>query len=246
MKLIQFIGTRNKTDFIIYFSHILTKLDKRVLIVDQTQNQLYRHGYTRLEEEQNLFDFQGIDILCGMSSWPSLNNHLSQTNESVNDYDVVIFDMDSTTAIKGEWPTAQDRFYVGDFERLHQQRDMSLIRTLFHVTGSKELKRITFENRYKLDDSYFAFILGEEVLWRSDNYLVEPDEIVEDLRIQMQHEQEIPFNKLARQYKDVLIEMISSLFEMHVKDIANAVKPSYFKFKFKRTVSKEKLETSKV
>lgn len=246
MKLIQFIGTRNKTDFVIYFSHVLTKLDKRVLIVDQTQNQLYLHGYTRLESNQNLFDFQGIDILCGMSSWKEVNEQLLKTNETVSDYDVILFDTDTPNAIQAEWPTVKDRFYVGDFERLHQQLDLSLIRTLFKSTGNRELKRITFENRYKMDDSYFAFLLDEDVLWRSNNYLIEPDEIVEDLRIQMQHEQDIPFNKLTRQYKDVLIEMISELLVMHVKDISNAIKPTYFKFKFRRTEAKDKLETSGV
>lgn len=246
MKLIQFVGTRNKTDFIIYFSHLLSKLDKRVLIIDQTQNQLFRHGYTRLDENQYLFDFQGIDILCGQSSWTEVKDSLLQSEESINSYDVVIVDMDTVDSVNKLWPKFDDVFYVGDFDRIHQQQDKLLIRNLLKSTGSNELKRITFENNYKMDSAYFEHILGEDITWRSLDYLVESDDVSEELRIRMQHEQEITLNKLSRQYKEVLFEIVSALYELHIKDVENAVKPTFFNFRMKRREPKDALEMNEV
>lgn len=233
LKLMQFIGTRNKTDFVIYLSHVLTQLDKRVLIVDNTRNEWYRNGYARETGEQRLFDFQGIDILYGTSNWLDIEAFLQQSGETSINYDVILMDMDTTEILEQEWPVFNERFYVGDFDRGHQLRDVELLRTLFRTSESNELKRITFESKYKMDAAYFESILKVEVAWRSMNYLFEPDDFSDDLRIHMQHEQDIPFRRLNKQYKELLSEIVSALYEVHIKDVTDAVKPSFFSFRSK-------------
>ncbi|MEK3977443.1 hypothetical protein MKZ20_22070 [Psychrobacillus sp. FSL K6-2684] len=230
MKLIQLIGTRNKTDFTFYFSHVLTSLSKRVLVIDATSQEFYKNGYTHLEEGQSLYDFHNIDILCGAKNWMEVEELLRSENEKATNYDVILVDIDSTELLINEWPAFSERFYVGDDEKINQSRDVELLHFLFDETESTTMKRITFTSTYKLLDEYFDNLMNHRVTWRSINYLIEPDELEQSLRIQMQHEQMIPFKKLNKQYKDILFEIVSEIYQMHIKEINEAVKPSFFNF----------------
>lgn len=234
LKTIQFIGTRNKTDFVIYFAHILTNLDKRVLIVDSTRNEWYKHGFTRMVNDQYLFDFQGIDILSGTTNWLDIEECLLRSGETTVGYDVILVDMDTTESLEQEWPDFNERYYVGDFDRAHQLLDAELIRMLFSTTGKNELKRITFESTFKLDGSFFESLLDTKVQWRSMNYLFESDEHIEGLRLHMQHDQTIPYKQLDKQYKQLLAELVSELYGMHIQDVKDSVKSSFFKLPFRR------------
>lgn len=234
MKLIQFIGSRNKADFALYFSHVLRSLGKRVLLVDATTEQLYRHGYARLGKNDQVFDFQGIDLLCGAANWLQVEESLREINETTTKYDVIIVDMDSIEAITQEWPTFDDRFYIGDEERLNQVRDVELLHRLFDETDNRELKRVSFEGRYRLDSSYFDNLMNNRVRWESINYSIELDDFEASLRTKMQHEQTIPFTKISKQYREVLSGIVSGLFEIHIQEVQGATKPSFFNFVKKR------------
>lgn len=233
LKTVQFLGTRNKTDLLMYLSHMLSNLEKRVLLVDCTKNQHYHYGFARLPEGNHLYDFLGIDILVNIDNWLQIEERLKEAGESTVGYDVILLDMDSTDVLHGEWPEFDERFYVGDFDRSHQLRDAEIIRTLFKTTDNKELKRITFESTYSMNPDNFDSVF-QEVEWRSMNYLIEPDDKKEELLFVMQHDMTIPFKRLNKQYKELLTEIVSAMYEMHVKDVADAVKPSLFKLPFKR------------
>lgn len=235
LKSIQLIGTRNKSDFVMYLAHVFTNLEKRVLIVDSTNNEWYRNGFTRLEKNQYLFDFQGIDILCGTKNWLDIEECLQRSGETTVGYDVILVDMDTTEALGQEWPIFTERFYVGDFDRAHQLLDAELIKTLFSTTKSNELKRITFESTYKVDSAYFENILEVDVKWLSMNYLFEPDEQAEGLRLYMQHDQAVPYKRLNKQYKQLLTEIVSALLEVHIQEVKNAVKTPFFKMQLKKS-----------
>lgn len=245
VKLLQLVGSRNKSDLVMYIAHMLSNLEKRVLVVDVTQNRLYERGFTRLGKDQCLYDFQGIDILCGTTNWFDIEECLLRAGETTVAYDLVIVDMDTTEVIEQEWPEFHDRFYVGDFDRANQILDLQLLKHLFQHSGSNVMKRITFETRSNLDSAVFDNLLNEPVEWRSMNYLFEADEYMNDLRVRMQHDQEVPYRRLSKQHRELLTEIVSALFELHVKDIEDAVKSSFFRLPFKRTKSNE-LESSGV
>ncbi|MEK5149129.1 hypothetical protein MKX53_19280 [Psychrobacillus sp. FSL K6-4615] len=239
MKTIQLVGSRNKSDFTIYLSHLLTKLDQRVLIVDTTERGIYQHGIARLNGNQHLYDFQQIDILAGAKEWLDVEELLRIEGESTTNYDTVIVDMDSTKIISNEWPIFEERYYIGDEERLNQMQDIDLLHLLFDETEDKNIKRVTFKSGYELTGDYFDNLLNHRATWRSMNHMIEPDEFMISLRIQMGHDHIIPFKKVNKQYKDVLCEIVSEIYEMHIKEVQDAVKTSFFKFGTKR-VKKEK------
>ncbi|MEK4487998.1 hypothetical protein MHH81_21040 [Psychrobacillus sp. FSL H8-0484] len=230
MKTIQLAGNRNKSDFTIYLSHILTKLGKNVLIVDATKQSIYRYGYTHLTKSQHLYDFQQIDILCDAKNWLDVEKLLRAEGDSTTQYDLIIVDMDHKGAIEQEWPEFDERYYVGDDERLNQNRDVELLNYLFDITKSNEIKRVIFKSSNKFHESQFDSLMNHRPVWRSMNYTIEPDEFAIGLAIQMQHEQHIPLNRISKQYKKQLEEIISELYKIHVNEVKNAIKPSFFRF----------------
>ncbi|TYS60694.1 hypothetical protein FZD47_21030 [Bacillus infantis] len=234
MKTILLIGTRSKADFSLYLSHMMTSMEKRVLLVDVTAQQQYRHGYTRLRKEEQLFDFQGIDILCGPKSWLQIEEQLRINQESTTNYDVVMVDIDTPEALGSEWPEFDHRFYIGDEDRLHQTLDVELLHRLFDETENTELSKITFEGKYELDSTYFNNLMNNRPRWVSVEYFIELDDLESSLRFKMQHETIIPFKKLSKPYKETLSELISSIFHVHKEEVKGAAKQSFFRFGSKR------------
>lgn len=239
MKTILLIGSRNKSDFTLYLSHILSSLEKRVLIVDTTEQGNYQHGYARLEEKSHLYDFQSIDILTGATNWLDVERLLRKEGESTLSYDAVIVDMDSISVITNEWPEFEERYYIGDDDRINQLRDVNLLHRLFDETDDTVIKRVTFKSQYELTADYFDNLMNRRPKWRSMNHLIEPDEFMLALRIQMGHEQMIPFTKVNKQYKEVLIEIVSEIYQLHIKEVQDAVIPSFFRFGTKKTKPKK-------
>ncbi|MER2005889.1 MAG: hypothetical protein ABS939_00435 [Psychrobacillus sp.] len=243
MKTIQLIGTRNKSDFTLFLGYLLTKLDKRVLVVDTTQQEVYKNAYSRLNEGQNLYDFHDIDILSGATNWLEVEELLREVGESSTSYDTIIVDMDLVSIVSNEWPPFEERYYIGDNDRFNQMRDVDLLHRLFDVTDSTEMKRVTFKTSYRLTTDYFDNLMNNRVTWRSMNYVVEPDEFGLGLRIQMGHEQMIPYGKVNKQYKEILQEIVSEIYQLHIKEVQSAGKTSFFKFnKSTEKVKKEKRE----
>lgn len=234
MKLIQLIGTRNKTDFTLYLGHALNSLGHRILVIDSTQNQLYRHGYTNNSVTEHIFEFQNIDILYGVTNWVDVEEKLRSMNETSTNYDAIIMDVDHSPPLLEEWPTFHERFYIGDHEKLNQIRDKELLHILFDQTDNTEIRRLTFESHFRLDNGYFDHLMNNRPKWKSVHYHIEVDEVDTALRLQMQHEFNISFKRLSKQYKEVLQEVVSDIYEVHIKEVQDAIKPSLFRFGSKR------------
>ncbi len=208
----------------------MTNLGKRVLVVDATKQQLYRHGYTRLKKDEQLFDFQGIDILCGPVSWLQVEECLRINQESTTNYDVVMVDVDSLEAVAKEWPTFDQRFYIGDEDRMHQTLDVELLHRLFDETEETGITKVTFEGKYELDSTYFNNLMNNRPRWVSVEHFIELDDFESSLRFQMQHETMIPFKKLSKPYKETLSDLVSSIFHVHKDEVQGAVKQKFFRF----------------
>ena len=63
MKKIGFIGAYDKTDLIIYIAKILTAFDKRVLLIDATDNQKARYIIPAISPAPTyITSFEEIDV----------------------------------------------------------------------------------------------------------------------------------------------------------------------------------------
>lgn len=219
MKLFQFIGTRKKADFLMYLAYSLTNLNKRVLIVDQTTNEWYKYGYTRITENEQLYDLQGIDILCGTQSWLEVEECLRRSGETTGRYDIIMFDVDHIDVLNQDWPDFDERFYIGDFERDHIMRDAEMLNFSIRETKNNVFRHVTFSSKYKMNPDFIEVFLEENIKWNSVHYLFEPDEATDEMRLIIQHQQTIPYKQLNKQYKELITWLVAELVTVHVDEV---------------------------
>ncbi|MGF9975488.1 hypothetical protein [Viridibacillus arvi] len=234
MKVLQFIGTREKADFALYFANVLTSLDKRVLIVDTTSTAIYRHGYLHMEENETIAEIQKIEVLCGTKNWTDVEKALSKIGEKPTNYDCIIIDIDSTEGLLASWPI-DDRYYLSSNHRLHITKDIALLNRLFDEMNSTTVKRIYFESPFTLRADYLDHLMNNRPEWHAFSHTVEYDDFEERLKLQMQHEQIIPLKQLSRSIRETIESIISLQFEIELDSVNKVTKTSLFsKFGFKK------------
>lgn len=70
MEKIGFIGTFDKTDFLIYVSRILVEMGKKVLIIDSTVNQKAKYVVPVISPTMSyVTEYEGIDVAVGFSDY---------------------------------------------------------------------------------------------------------------------------------------------------------------------------------
>lgn len=227
MKQVLYFGSKNKSDTLLYLGAMLTNMGKKVLIVDMTANQIYKHSFS-LNSNLNLLDFDGVDILLNIENRAKIDSELLKHGEAIEKYDIVMYDVDTIKVLEANlWSEIDSQYFVGDFDLMHQKMDAAMIDYLAKIYSNR-FHRLTFETRYQVSlDSIEAYI-SAEVQWVSMNYLFESDEAQDGNRIRMQHERVINIKGLSRQHKKMLTELISHMYELPNSDIEGANK----RFKF--------------
>ena len=83
MKKVNFIGSYDKTDFILYVAKILTTLGKKVLIVDSTLVQKARYIVPVINPTvAYITEFEKIDVAVGFQSFERIKDYLGKSNRS--------------------------------------------------------------------------------------------------------------------------------------------------------------------
>jgi len=220
---ILFFGSKNKSDTLLYLGGMLRNLGKKVLIADMTAVDLYKHSYS-LDENLDLLDFDGVDILLNIPNRSKIDQQLLSSEESLESYDVVLYDVDSLDVLQSNlWSEIDANYYVGDFDLMHQKLDAKMIDYLAK-TYTNRLRRVTFETSYQISLDAIEAYITEEIQWTSMNFLFENDEAQEGNRVRMQHENIIPLKGLSNQHRKMLTEVISHMFELPNSDIEIANK----------------------
>lgn len=214
MKLVQLVGTKNKADFAIYLAHTIANYEKRVLIVDATKDEIYRHGYTDLEEMEYLYNLQNVEILIGAKNWKEVTNLLEYEGEKTNNYDCIIVDMDSINALIDDWPLFEEAIYVSDNDRINIVRDIPLLHRWQDENENRQLRRIHFESSYKLPENLIQLLMNNRIEFSPFSESLEYDDLESYLRLMMQHDKIIPYKKLSRLYKSFLKELVMEWFEI--------------------------------
>ncbi|MCM3390214.1 hypothetical protein M3649_19130 [Ureibacillus chungkukjangi] len=227
MKLVQLLGSMNKADFALYLGYTIASYDKRVLIVDSTKDQVYRYGYTRLEENEYLYELQHVEILTGAENWRDVVKSLQEDGDDASKYDCIIVDVDSMPILLEQWPNFDEVLYVSDNDRLNVQKDIPLLHRWLDESSAKELRRIHFESAYKVPEGLISLLMNNRIEFSPFSETLEYDDLGGRLRLIMQHDEIIPYKKLSKQYKQVLTDLVTEWLD--INDLPKA-KPSFFGF----------------
>ena len=96
MKKIAFIGSYDKTDFLLYIAKIVTVLGKKVLIVDATIMQKAKYIVPVIRPTTTyITEFENIDVAVGFSDMDEIRGYLGLASENEFEYDYAILDIDT-------------------------------------------------------------------------------------------------------------------------------------------------------
>lgn len=240
MKTIHLLGSRSKSDFAIYLAHVIAKMGKRVLVVDSTKTNEYLYSYIRHEENEYLYDLQNIEILIGTNSWTTMVERLNAAGESVDNFDCLIVDSNDNSVTYNDWPQFHHTFYIGDNNRFTIMQDVDILNSYADYKGVNEIKRIHFESPFKVPEGYIDILLNNRISFIEVFEPMEYDDSVHKLRNYMQHESAIPYNRLNKQYKQLLKILVTEMFSIGNKDLEASLKNHPFANFFGRFKSESK------
>ncbi len=240
MKIVTLIGTKDKADFAFYLANTMHTMKKKVLIVDATTAVHYLNGYfqtnssNQLESEGIVHTLKSIDVVCGATDWVDVERKLRMTNTTTTNYDCIVIDIDSISSLLKEWPESDLTLYVSDNERFNLTGDVSLLHRYFDENETSTIRRVHFESIYKIPADYIETLMKNRPTFDENSFVFDYDDAELQLKMMMQHEHVIPYNKLNKAYKRVLHELSCELFEeMTIRDVEKQTKKHFLSFRRK-------------
>lgn len=225
MKKVGFIGNYDKIDLIIYTAKIFTKLGKKILIIDTTENQKTRYIVPSINPTVSyITEFENIDIAVGFENLESVQEYLGIEDESQMNYDAIFMDIDNCEKVEEMGLSNMNKnYFVTAFDLYSLKKG---IETLENLENPFKLTKIYFTKTfYKEEDEYLNFLsLGKKVVW-NENIIYFPLEngdasaIAENQRLE-----KIKFKNLTGDYKDGIAYLVSDITGESAKLIKNIIK----------------------
>lgn len=215
MKKIGFIGAYDKTDFIIYVAKVLTTLNKKVLVIDNTFTQKARYIVPVINPTKSyVTEFEKIDVSVGFNSYEEIKRYLGMQPEKDLEYDIALIDIDSTDGLdKFNILKCDKNYFVTSFDLYSLKKGLEI---LSGITEPIKLTKILFsKDILKEENEYLNFLsLGKKVLWNEDYRVYLPiDNGDQSIIIENQRVSKIGIRKLSSQYKESLSYVVEDILE---------------------------------
>ena len=233
---VQLLGTRNKTDLAVFLANAVIGQGKSALIVDCTKEQQYKYGMGHVDNKSDIFEIQGVDIVTvPVSSWAELVDVTHKENSILSNYQVVIVDFDHIAPLKGDWGVFDHVIYAGDNDRFAINRDVELLHSYLDMYGEdSSIQHIHFESAYHVPPGYLELLMKNRIEFKEVYYEIDYDDRLESIRQSMQHNRIILQNKLAKDYRTMINEIVASWYGVGTLDVSEGLKnPSLISRMFK-------------
>lgn len=214
MKKIAFIGSYDKTDFLLYIAKIMTMLGKKVLIVDSTITQKAKYVVPVIRPTTTyMTEFEDIDVAVGFSDMDEIRGYLGLASENEFEYDFAILDIDTYQGyVNFNAKESIKKYFVTSFDVY------SLKRGIEAISGVEEkivLTKVLFsKDMLQEEDEYLEFLaMGCKIEWEKEKIYLPFDRGDQSVIIQNQRTAKINFRNLSSQYKDGLIFLVEGILE---------------------------------
>ncbi|GAV11547.1 hypothetical protein RQP50_13970 [Paenibacillus sp. chi10] len=179
-----FVGACDKSDHVVALATFLTRLEKKVLIVDATTTR--RIGTETglfMQSQQPIMHWNGYDVLSGAISWDDMIQLLERHGSSVEGYDHIIIDTDRALFCNAEqWKQIDTRLLVQTMERFSLQKNREWLQAFQQqYDGDEELEFVPMILRSLMPEDEFAFMIEWyysvfEHRWARECIAIEEDE----------------------------------------------------------------------
>lgn len=225
MEKIGFIGTFDKTDFLIYVSRILVEMGKKVLIIDSTVNQKAKYVVPVISPTMSyVTEYEGIDVAVGFSDYNGIKRYLGMPETAALTYDYIMIDMDKAESIESFGIYEANRNYFVTSADL-----FSLKKGLEVLSGIKlpiQLTKIYFSNMMSdEEDEYLNYLsLGYKIKWQDEKIYFPLQTSDQEVIMENQRTEKIKYKGLSSEYKDALVYLASEIVH---DERSNAVKRAF-------------------
>lgn len=214
MKKIAFIGSYDKTDFLLYIAKIMSTMGKKILVVDATIAQKAKYIVPVIHPTKTyITEFETIDVAVGFSDMDEIRGYLGLASENEFEYDYAILDIDTYDGYMNfNAREAIKHFFVTSFDVY------SLKRGIEALSGLEEkivLTKVLFsKDMLPEEDEYLEFLaMGCRIEWEKEKIYLPFDRGDQSVIIKNQRTARINFRNLSSQYKDGLIYLVEGILE---------------------------------
>ena len=214
MKKIAFIGSYDKTDFLLYVAKIMTVLGKKVLIIDSTIIQKAKYVVPVIHPTKTyVTEFEEIDVAVGFTDMDEIRAYLGYNSIEEFPYDYCLLDIDTYDGYCDfEAQEAIKNYFVTSFDVYSLKRG---IEALSGLQQKITLTKILFsKDMLPEEDEYLEFLaMTCNVEWEKEKIYLPFDRGDQSVIIENQRTSKINFRNLSAQYKDGLIFLTEGILE---------------------------------
>ncbi len=214
MKKIAFIGSYDKTDFLLYVAKIMTLIGKKILIIDSTITQKAKYVVPVIKPVRTyITEFESIDVAIGFSNMTELRNHLGITTDDQMPYDYALLDIDTFIGYCAfEAKDTIKKYFVTSFDVYSLRRGIEVLASLQEPIN---ITKVLFSrDMLKEEDEYLEYLaIGCKINWEKEKIYFPFDRGDQSTIIENQRTAKINFRNLSAQYKDGLIFLTDGILE---------------------------------
>lgn len=209
-----FVGAY-KADILYYFANILTRLNKRVLVIDASHEQTFKYSIPNMmsDEETNfrgiqyVFDKRTIDTLSKIDYMP---------------YDIVLIDYGFNSEVREDWYQCNIMFVITDYQKHHLIKLKQLLE--YKIDNIKFVKIYRDVVNCKINKKYTNYFLNiEDQAEVLEEYVLDLTEQDKVNQLLFQHDLFFSYKKLSKSYKNLFVDIISEFYTFKEQDIKRGI-----------------------
>jgi hypothetical protein len=212
MRKIGFIGVYDKTYLILSIAKILNQTGKKILVVDNTENQKIRYVVPVINPTKSyVTEFEGIDVAVGFENTEEIKQYLGLEENEQLDYDMIMIDTDNFAGIESfDLKESEKIYYVTSFDAYSLKKGIEVISQInvpLHMTRLFYSKQMLKE-----EVEYFDYLaLGVKVIWNEEKiyFLLENGDL--SAMIENQRVSKIKLRNLSNEYKENVIYLVNDI-----------------------------------
>lgn len=225
MERIAFIGSYDKTDFMLYVAKTLKLMGHSVIIVDTTALQKSRYVVPTLTPgPQYITTFEDIDVAAGFQAMQQLREFSVKTTGKDIDYDYMLVDIDSARGYVGFGAeSARRQYFMTSMDNFCLKRGLM---SFTHVQNSALVTRLIFSKEMLSDEITYIDYLSKKLKIKWNNELVYfPFENGDQSTIfSNQRSSRIRIKGLSTQYIDGLKFVVEDITDRKTSEVNKYIK----------------------
>lgn len=214
MKKIGFIGTFDKTDFLIQIAKILTVMGKKTVVIDSTVNQKAKYVVPVINPTKTyITEFEEFDVAVGFEDFEEMKEYLGLSEEEELEYDIALIDIDCSKVFENfAMQEADKNYFVTSFDLFSLKKGLEIL-SGFQFTIP--MTKVLFSKQMlKEEDEYLNFLSMEYPIEWDEVKIYFPFEMGDQsVIIESQRVAKIKFKNLSSQYKESLLFMVEQIIE---------------------------------